>query len=278
MSHVECVTFVPMNPVRLRLTYRDAADLAAHLGQQEGGALLVPLPAGVEGLDQFGEVELELELPEGGGRVAARVLQVIPDLGVAVAISDPVAAYGLARGAQPAHQPRPPAVSVVTGETEDEDDEAQRARRAAHSVGAVSWPVERLQAEWQNLPLPERIRVARYGKKAARTFVLRQQDAQMHHFLLSNPHISVEEVTILAGMGNLDPALLKRLISSQEWTRHTMVARNLICHPKATLPQVTQLLDKLAPEELRRLTRTGKVRASVKALIIKRLEKRGGRR
>ena len=268
-----------MNTVRLRLTYRDAADLAAHLTQQEGGALLVPLSGGLDGLDQFGEVQLELELPEGGGTVAAQVLQVIPDLGVAVALSDPVAAYGLARGAAPGPDPRPPAVSVVAGETpDDEGDEARRARRAAQSVGAVSWPIERLQAEWQNLPLPERIRVARYGKKAARTFVLRQQDAQMLHFLLSNPHISVEEVTILAGMGNLDPLLLKRLVSSQEWTRHTMVTRNLICHPKATLPQVTQLLDKLAPEELRRLTRTGKVRASVKALIIKRLEKRGGRR
>ena len=271
--------FAAMNPVRLKLTYRDAADLAAHLGQQEGGALLVPLPAGVEGLDQFGELELELELPEGGGTVGAQVLQVIPDLGVAVAISDPVAAYGLARGAEPSPRPLPPAVDVVTDEAgDDEGDEARQDRRAAHAVGAVSWPIERLQAEWQNLPLPERIRVARYGKKAARTFVLRQQDAQMHHFLLSNPHISVEEVTILAGMGNLDPVLLKRLVSSQEWTRHTMVTRNLICHPKATLPQVTQLLDKLSPEELRRLTRTGKVRASVKALIIKRLEKRGGRR
>jgi hypothetical protein len=75
-------------------------------------------------------------------------------------------------------------------------------------------------------------------------------------------------------MASLAPALLKRLIANQEWIRHTSIARNLICHPKATLPQVTRLLDKVPQEELRRLTRTGKVRASVKRLIIKKLEQR----
>jgi len=289
---------IPLAMVRLTLAYVDATHLAAHLEQvRTQGALLVPLPAGCDEPQQFQPIELQVELPEGGGELVGEVLQVIPGLGVAVALRDPVAAYALTRGAGPGPQARPPTVVIgaaaasdqtasdqpedagpdVSGEGLEDGPPGSSGPRVPRGSSAVSWPIEKLQAEWQDLPLAERIRVARHGARPARIFVMRLQDAQMHQFLLSNPHVSAEEVTILSGMGNLDPMLLKRITSSQEWLRHTGIVRNLICHPKATMQQVTRLMDKLPSDELRRLTRTGKVRASVKRLLIKKLEQREGR-
>jgi len=258
----------------LSLAYRSAEDLAAHLEQlRTQNALLVPIAESDAKIQQYQTITLQIELPGGGGELEGEVLQVIPGLGIAVALKDPVAAYGLTFGATPASPAEPPQVS-----TPKLSEEAEGGGQAPRTYGVLSWPIEKLQVEWKDLPLPERIRVARYGKRPARALVMRLQDPQLHNFLISNPHITADEVAVLAGMGNLDPVLLKRLASSPEWTRHKTVVRNLVCHPKATLPQITQLVDKLGSDELRRLTRTGKVRASVKRLIIKKLEQREGRR
>jgi hypothetical protein len=263
-----------MSAVRLMLRYEGADHLAAHLEQQKTQGAVLVAHTDLGALEQYQPVTLVVSLPDGGGEVEAEVLQVIPNLGVAVLVKDPVAAFALAGGASPADVPVPPEVSLET--PRDQPGKPVKGPDPIRGGSVVSWPIEKLQSEWQNLALADRIRVARYGKRPARAFVLKQHDSQLHQFLLSNPHVSVEEVAALAAMGSLDPALLKRLVSSQEWTRHTSIARNLICHPKATLPQVTRLLDKVPQDELRRLTRTGKVRASVKRLIIKKLEQRRG--
>ena len=108
--------------------------------------------------------------------------------------------------------------------------------------------------------------------------ILKGHDKMLHNFLLQNPHITADEVGVMASTVSLDPTLLRRIASSPEWARHKVVARNLICHPKMTLPEVTKLSRTLSNDEIRRLTRTGKVRTSVKRVLIKMIEQRAGRR
>jgi hypothetical protein len=264
-------------PPSLRLEYRSASDLAAHLEElRQQGALLVRLPEGA-GLQQYQAVTLAVCLAGAQAELEAEVLQVIPGLGVALSLGQPGAAFALCGDTAPASPAAPPQVTLTT-EVQARGQATGREGGGPRASGPQTWSIEKLQAEWPNLSVPDRIRVAKYGKRPARGLVLRQQDPQLHHFLLSNPHITPEEVAVLAGLGNLDPVLLHRLATSQEWTRHMAVVRNLVCHPKATLQQVTKLVEKLPADELRRLTRTGKVRASVKRVIIKSLERREGRR
>ena len=75
--------------------------------------------------------------------------------------------------------------------------------------------------------------------------------------------------------GQLEHPLLQRIIGSPEWLRHSNVVRALVCNPKLSIPQIVKLLRHLPANEARRLSKTGRVRASVKREIIKRLE--GGR-
>jgi hypothetical protein len=136
-------------------------------------------------------------------------------------------------------------------------------------MGPLSWPVERLQAEFASLSMADKVRVAKYGKRPARMVVLRLQDKTLHNFVLSNNGVTADEVAALAGMANAEHALLKRICASPEWLRHTGVVRALVCNPRLTLPEVIKLLRHLPTEELRRLTKTGRVRAAVKREIIR---------
>lgn len=145
-------------------------------------------------------------------------------------------------------------------------------------LGPAGWPIEKLIAEWNDLTMPQQIQVARHGKAAARRLVMKQNDRTLHHFLLLNPRISVEEVAVMAGLPGLDPDLLRRIANAQEWNRNLQVQRNLVCHPRAPMPLVTRLIEQLPVAEVRTLMRSGRLRASIKRLAMRRVEQGDRRR
>jgi hypothetical protein len=280
-----------MAPLKLKASYDSAADLAAHLQEQvEQGALLLRDPQLADdaaGIQQFQEVVLTLRQGVEEVPLEAEVLQVIPSLGLAVRLKQPGAAFVLTHGEDPAPSPAPPVIAhdaVAAAGDKDAAGEKDAVKPGStkdlrrRGSGPLSWPFEKLQMEWGNLAVHEKVRVAKYGKRPARGMILKGHDKMLHNFLLQNPHISADEVGVMASMVSLDPTLLRRIASSPEWTRHKVVARNLVCHPKLTLAEVSRLARTLSNEEMRRLTRTGKVRTSVKRVLIKLIEQRAGRR
>ena len=294
----------------LQLKYRSAADLKAHLFEHaEQGALLLPLGDVPATIKQYESAELIVLV---GGRqhaMQAEVLQLLPGVGIVARLTDLGNVETVAGAAEsvavaqpprvtlgqplppPTHQPGPrterelAALSEeVAGEGSPADvpgeDEAgvetaaeRVARKGPLGASPVAWSFELLLAEWDNLTLAEKIRVARFGKRPARVMILKGLDRTLHIHVLNNPTVSPDEVAMMAAMTNLDPIVLRKIIASTEWLRHTTVVRNLICNPKLPLPEVTKLLRYLPRDQLAQLTKTGKVRGSVKQAIIKLLDR-----
>lgn len=248
-----------MADATLYLTYASEADLASHLAEQPGALLLRIEQA--EELAQLPSCRLDIKCP--GGRVVAeaQLLQVLPALGVVVRLLEPAMVEALVKGATPAPEPKPPEVK------------RRRPNAGGRPAGSsvLSWSIERLQAEWSNLTQAQRIRLARHGDRPSRALVLRSQDKVLHAFLLKNPKIGADEVAHMAQMVSLDPTVLRQIAASPEWIRHAQVARNLVCHPKLPMPMVQKVVPQLSIDEMRRLTKTGKVRASVKRLLMQRI-------
>lgn len=294
-----------MIPLELTLRYASAADLAAHLAEQPG-ALLLRI-ANAQDLVAYTQLLLYIRLPDDGCDTAAELLQALPNLGLVVRLSDPDAVASLLTDASvtsPATLPvisggRPPEElaeeqagdaegdggepdpdddgSDEDGEGSDDDGGRRRVVGAALPAGStvLSWPIEKLQSEWHTLTTPEKIRVAKHGKRPARSMVLRGGDKNLQAFLLLNPKIGIDEIAVMAGQASLDPALLRRIAMSPDWVRNTNVARALVTNPKLSTPLVQKVLPHLSVDEVRRLTKSGKVRASLKRLLMKRIE--GGR-
>jgi hypothetical protein len=267
-------------PLELTLRYACAADLAAHLAEQPG-ALLVRVGNPQE-LAAYPDLVLYVRLPDAAVDVPARLLQALDGLGLVVQPLDPAALTPLVQGATPSAPAAPPVVSGGRPDTKDDETNAnEQAKPDARVAGAelpkgstvLSWPIEKLQTEWHSLSIPEKIRVAKHGKRPARLMVMRMQDKKLHAFLLRNPKIGVDEIATMAGMVQLDPALLRQIAMTPEWVRHTNVARALVSHPKLPTQLIQKLLPSLSVDEARRLTKGGRVRASVKRLLMKKIER-----
>lgn len=215
--------------------------------------------------------------------IESELLQVLAGAGLVVRIVDEtgIDTSALPYSSEKASQPRAaweearPAQSEQEEEarptqSEQEPDKGRMAGPAGSS--AISWPLEKLQAEWETLLAPERIRVARYGNRGARGVVLRSNDRALHVHLLSNAHITAEEVASLAGNAALDPSALRRIASNTDWLRSAEVTRNLVCNPKMPMPEVERLLRTLPRDELVRLSKSGRARSIVKQAVAKRLK------
>ena len=273
--------------VRLNLQYPAPADFVKHMAEQETeGAVLVPLDQVLDAIRQFQPVELLVtfvnEAP--GGILLAEVLQVIP-AGIAVSLEDPADAAVLAGGATAADPATPPAVSVegpeapAPGEagSDTEEEDPQKKWVSRRKSGPLSWSFDMLQSGWSGLTPADKARVAKWGDRSARGLVLKKQDRMLQAVLLTNPKLTPNEVAVLVAKPNLNPELLRRIGASREWTRHLAVTRALVCNPKLPIPQVNRILKTMDLGELRRLSRSGRVRAVVKQEIDKQIARITGR-
>ena len=158
-------------------------------------------------------------------------------------------------------------------EVDSEGRTVVRGHQLPRGLSPRSWPIEKIRVEWDNLSAPQKIQVARLGKKPVRRMIARLNEKKLTHFLLLNPQITVDEVASLANNPSLDPELVRRIANASEWTRHPSIARALICHPRLSMPLITRLVERLGSNELRRLARSGRLRAAVKRIVVKKLDR-----
>ena len=184
----------------LNLCYPGASHYVAHLDRHATReALLIRLPEGVV-VQQGQKVKLVVSFTsdEPEGKLTAEVALATPDGGAVVRLDDPLDGLVLAGGVAAAELAEPPQVSVVVQNAEAEASEPREHQQelsaldkiAQRKTGPLSWPLDKLQAEWSSLAMADRVRVARQGDRSARSLVLRQQDKTLHAVLLSNSKLS----------------------------------------------------------------------------------------
>jgi len=267
-------------PHRLTLRYPSTADLAAHLKQARfQDSLMLSAVGAPADLAQFEKLALQVALPDQQVDLDSEVLQVMPDGSLVLRLLSAAALDALTGDVVAAATAAPPvaswsqaAASAVPAAPTAEPAREHTGPGIMAGMGPMSWPIEKLQSDWDQLSIGEKINVAKHGSLAARRMILKLQDRQLHQFVLTNPALTTDEVAAMAGMTSLAPELLKQIANKPEWTRNQSVVRNLVCHPKLPQDVITRLLGLLPDLELRKLARTGRVRDSVKRLIIKKVE------
>ncbi len=202
----------------------DDEALLAQEQYLEHGGLLVQIEG--EAPAPMSDVVVDIDAPAGRAEIPARVVSVMPDVGIGLVLEDADAAR---RQLAPLFD---------------------RARR--------SGPAEptNLQIRIQRMSTIEKQELAMTGDRVARMLLMKDSNKAIHLFVLRNRHLTTDEIRVMATHRNINPDALQRIAQNQEWMRDQRIVAAIVANPK-TPPQVAvRLVDRLPPAEIRRLARS----------------------
>jgi len=118
-------------------------------------------------------------------------------------------------------------------------------------------------AKVKDLPLGEKQKLARHGRKTVRQILMRDPTKTLQRLVLTNPDILLDEVLEYANWPGLSKEALECIAQNPAWTSSRMVLLALVKNPSSPVDLAVRLVPRLGPAEWRLLTRTGVVRTPV---------------
>lgn len=185
--------------------------------------------------------------PETGDacEIAARVVMVLAD-GVALEFTERsdearerIRAF-IHTSAHPAHGANDDGLDLLEGLASEDDELA-----APHN------PVRDRQLRLRNLPVGERLRVARGTNMEERVLLERIYGTAVWEPLLRNPKITVPEVARIAKKGTVPRPLLELICDNEAWIHQSLVRRALLTNPRLPHDAAMRVLRTLPARELK---------------------------
>ena len=212
---------------RLPVQLDDEGLLAQEQYLEHGGLLVPQAGLGADVPPPMSDVVVEIETPAGRAEIAARVVSVMPEVGVGFALDDPEAAR---RQIEPL---------------------LDRARRGGAPAESTN-----LQIRIQRMSMLEKQELAMTGDRVARMLLMKDSNKAIHLFVLRNRQVTADEIRVIASYRNINPDALQRIAQNQEWMRDLRIVAAIVSNPK-TPPQVAvKLVERLPAAEIRRLARS----------------------
>ena len=234
----------------------------------EHGGLFVPMPA--DPPVPLVPLEIHLTLPGGHTEVlSGRAVQVMPEVGLALAFDEPERARHVLEEAvqrcADAVRSEEPEDANTAGEEPDVPETAPGA--AAPGLPRQEEESGTLHSRIRSMSQSDRRKLALQGDRAARMLLMKENDKNIHIFVIQNPKITLDEVLFIAGYRQTHPDVLKRIAENREWSQNPRIVSNIVCNPKTPTPAAVRLIDKLSPQELRRIAKNDAAPPAVVTVI-----------
>ena len=109
--------------------------------------------------------------------------------------------------------------------------------------------------EIQDLPVPDKIKLAMTGDKEARTILLKDSNKQVQEAVLDSPRISEIEIVAVANSRNVPDEILRKIAFNRQWMKNYQVRLGLVNNPKTPLPVGLKVIGTLMVADLKRLSK-----------------------
>lgn len=261
----------PVGTDVLTVRFEGWVDLSAQRAHLERAGLFVPVPDPLP--EPFSELTVRVVAPDGQQvELEARVVQIAPQAGVALALSDAgraqaalapmleAAALAVASGQNAGAQQvivawaQEDAAAVPRGDGEAEA--APGAGSQARGGAAGEEDAATLHERVRGLSTAEKMRTARHGDRAERLILMKDPNKTIQLHLIQNKRITIDEVRYLAAYRQANPEVLSRIAESREWMQHPGIVTALVNNPKTPSRIAVRLLRNLPQSELRRIAKS----------------------
>lgn len=176
------------------------------------------------------------------GRVRSTdvVLHVNPDsTAFAKALAFPKSVLGARRMATEKPHDRGPSEVIRLEEERSRDDEKDM-------------PVRR---RISRMSMEDKINMALSGSREERMALAMDGNKAIHHYLLKNARISLDEIAFIARLPTMNPDVLGKIAENPSYTQNLSVVKNLVYNPKTPVPLAIKLLDRLPRSEVLSLSK-----------------------
>jgi hypothetical protein len=113
------------------------------------------------------------------------------------------------------------------------------------------------------MSIGEKIKLALRGNRDARAILIRDSQKLIRRFVLQNPRVSDTEVIAVARNRSADEELLRMIIDRREWMRNYQIRLAVATNPKTPLVLALKQLATLTDGDLRLLSKSKNVSATV---------------
>ena len=120
--------------------------------------------------------------------------------------------------------------------------------------------------------MDDKINLAQAGNKEERMALAMDPNKAVHHYLLKNAKITVDEIAFMARLPSLNPPVLDKIAENPAYTQNPSVAKALVYNPKTPVRTAIRLLDRLPRSEVMNLAKRMGMNLKLVMAAKKRLE------
>lgn len=275
-----------------RVTFAHAEELRRVLNDEMTKGVTLLQIAAPEALEYRSAVRVEFASPGGSFSIDSEVVHVLPSVGVAVSFPSAHLAEARALLASTPEGPAGPtfceivpaggalfantvSANTVSGNAAPANTvsastaSANTASASTASVNTMFGPAPSAVPApgdsrgftsagglgWSRASFAEKVQTALHGTKDDRAAILREQNKQLHPFVLKSPHVSPEEVAGWAANAQMSPEFLKQIAERKEWMTRQAIALALARNPKTPAEVAVRALDNVPVEALRQMAK-----------------------
>ena len=131
-----------------------------------------------------------------------------------------------------------------------------------------------LRRRLQRMTMDDKINLALSGDREARMALATDGNKAIHHYLLKNAKISMDEIVMMARLATLNPDVLKKIAENPAYTQNPQVVKNLVFNPKTPTKNAVRLIDRLPRNVLNMIAK----RSSMNRALVSAAQKKLGRK
>lgn len=123
-----------------------------------------------------------------------------------------------------------------------------------------------LRRRIQRMGVEDKINLALSGSREERMALAQDGNRSIHHYLLKNAKLTLDEIAFMARLPSLNPDVLDKIADNPAFTQNPAVTKALVFNPRTPVRTAIRLLDRLPRNDLNILSkRTGMNRRLVMA-------------
>lgn len=154
--------------------------------------------------------------------------------------------------------PKPPAVNKITETIPVEDVSRLPIRRRLQRMG-----------------MDDKINLALSGDREERMALAMDGNKAIHHYLLRNAKISLDEIAFMSRLPSMNPDVLDKIAENPQYTQNPTVVKGLVYNPKTPVLTAIRLLDRLPRQEVVNLSKRANLNSRLVMAAKKKVESRG---